>query len=79
MNDSDSDSDTDTDTVTVYSFLLLQDGVELARQATFKATRELIKATHCAQILEGTGERVPTSALDAQGHFKRIATGWGEL
>ena len=32
-----------------------------------------------ARVLEGTGEDVPLSELDAQGRYRRIATGWGEL
>ena len=69
----------DTQTVTVFYFQTLDDGVEMARMAGYKATREQIAAMHSAKILEGTGERVPASELDAQGHYRRLPTGWGEL
>jgi len=69
----------DTQTVTVFHFQTLDDGVEMARMAGYKATREQIAAMHSAKILEGTGERVPTSELDDQGHYRRMPTGWGEL
>jgi hypothetical protein len=69
---------TDPQTVTVYSYRILDHGVEMARQARFKATRERIAASAQAQILEGTAEDVPESELDAQGRYCRIATGWGE-
>jgi hypothetical protein len=69
----------DTPTVTVFYFQNLGDGVEMARMAGYKATREQIAAMHDAKILEGTGERVPTTELDEQGHYRRLPTGWGEL
>jgi hypothetical protein len=69
----------DTQTVTVFYFQTLDSGVEMARMAGFKATREQIAAMNGAKLLEGTGERVPTSELDAQGHYRRLPTGWGEL
>ena len=69
----------DTQTVTVFYFQTLDDGVEMARMAGFKATREQIAAMHGAKLLEGTGERVSTMELDAQGHYRRVPTGWGEL
>lgn len=69
----------DSKTVTVYCFRMLDSGIETARQVGFKATREQIAALRSAEILEGTAERVPTSELDSQGRYRRIATGWGEL
>jgi hypothetical protein len=66
-------------TVMVFSFRSLSGGVEMARQAGFKATREQIDLIPGAQLLEGTGEPVAVADLDGQGHFRRIATGWGEL
>jgi hypothetical protein len=65
--------------VTVYNFQLVDDGIEAARMATFKASREQIGTIPSARVLEGTGEDVPLSELDAQGRYRRIATGWGEL
>jgi hypothetical protein len=69
---------TDPQTVTVYSYRILDHGVERARLARFKTTRERIAASFEAQILEGTAEEVLESALDAQGRYCRVATGWGE-
>lgn len=47
--------------------------------ATCKATRETIVEHLKGSVLEGTGEEVAEEALDAQGRYRRIATGWGEL
>ena len=66
-------------TVTVYNFRTLEFGVEMSRLAGFKATRERIASMGNAVLLEGTEESVPVSELDAQGHFRRMPTGWGEL
>ena len=54
----------DPQAVTVFHFQTLDDGIEMARMAGYKATREQIAAMHSAKILEGTGECVPTSELD---------------
>lgn len=69
----------DTAMVTVYNFELTDGGIEAARLANFKATREEIRAIRSARLLEGTGEKIPLSGLDAQGHYRRVATAWGEL
>jgi hypothetical protein len=69
----------DPQTVTVYHFQTLDEGVEMARMAGFKATREQIAKMGNARLLEGTDERVPASELDPQGHYRRLPTGWGEL
>jgi hypothetical protein len=29
-------------------------------------------------VIEGTAEVVPSSALDAQGHYRRWGSGWSE-
>jgi hypothetical protein len=69
----------ESETVTVFHFETLDGGVEMARFAGYKATRERIAAIRGAKLLEGTGEKVPTTELDAQGTYRRIPTGWGEL
>jgi hypothetical protein len=66
-------------TVMVFNFRSLSASVEMPRQAAYKATRERIESIPGAQLLEGTGEPVSVSELDAQGHFRRVATGWGPL
>lgn len=65
--------------VTVYSFRVQRFPPELASHANFKATRELILHKFKGDVLEGTGEEVLVAELDAEGRFRRIATGWGEL
>ncbi len=67
------------DVVTVYSFLVQSFPPEMATQARFKAPRALIIQKFQGQVLEGTAEQVPISELDAEGRYRRIATGWGEL
>jgi hypothetical protein len=65
--------------VTVFNFQLHDNGIEAARMASYKATREQISAIGSARVLEGTGEQVSRSELDPQGRYRRVATGWGEL
>jgi hypothetical protein len=62
----------------VYAFKLSEGFHELARTMTFKATRDTIQALG-GEVLEGTKQRVPSSELDEQGHYRRINTGWGDL
>ena len=66
------------DSVTVYGFLVFDQHIESPSVSSFKATRQAIQALG-AEVLEGTGEDVPSWAVDGQGHFRRRATGWGEL
>jgi len=66
------------DCVTVYGFLIHDRHVESPSVSRYKATREAIQALG-AEILEGTGQDVPPWALDEHGHFRRRATGWGDL
>jgi hypothetical protein len=66
-------------TVTVYAFRVFDlDACEMV-PGSFKATREAIAAMFKAERLEGTAEDVPHELIDAQGRFRRLATGWGEL
>ncbi len=66
-------------TVTVYSFRVQDFLPESSRHSIFKAPRELIVKKFRGEVLEGTGEEVPLAELDAEGRYRRIATGWGEL
>jgi hypothetical protein len=73
------DHSDDSTEVTVYNYLTI-DGSQGARHpAPFKAPRERIETTLNGKVLEGTAESVPASQLDAQGRYRRRATGWGEL
>lgn len=66
-------------TVTVYNFRTLELGIEMARMAGYKATRQQIASMHNAVLLEGTEEAVPIAELDEHGYFRRLPTGWGDL
>lgn len=67
------------DTVIVYSFHLFGADPEDFELAPFKATREAIAGLYGGRVLEGTAEHVDVGALDRQGRYRRVATGWGEL
>jgi hypothetical protein len=65
--------------VTVYAFRIFDlDACDMV-PGRFKATREAIAAMFKAELLEATAEDVPQELIDARGHFRRVATGWGEL
>ncbi len=66
-------------TVTVYHFRVCEPDVEGFHVSSFKASRELIVDRFGGIVMEGTDEQVEPSALDAEGRYRRIATGWGEL
>ena len=66
-------------TVTVYSFRTYDETTRSLELARFKAPRELIATRFKGQVLEGTEEVIEASALDREGRYRRIATGWGEL
>jgi hypothetical protein len=65
-------------TVIVYNFHLLSSHVERPELASFKATAEVIHALG-GMPLPGTAQEVPADALDAQGRYRRLNTGWGAL
>lgn len=65
--------------VTVYSFRVFELEPEAYHIARFKAPRDLIVERFRGEVLEGTGEDVDASELDAQGRYRRVATGWGAL
>lgn len=66
-------------TVIVYSFRQYDPYLRMHDVAKFKAPRDLIVSRFKGEVLEGTHEEVEASALDADGRYRRIATGWGEL
>ena len=65
--------------VTVFNFREVEPGADIALPAPFKATLEAIESVPRRQLLKGTGEKVPRDALDEEGRYRRVATGWGEL
>ena len=65
-------------TVVVHGVHLYLGHVESPEVAGFKATLEAIKALG-GDPIEGTAQTVLLSDLDRQGHYRRVATGWGEL
>ena len=67
------------DSVTVFSFRVFDPESREMQVASCKATRAAIGAMHLAELLPATAEDVPGDALDAQGRYRRVATGWGEL
>ena len=66
-------------TVTVYAFHLPEPSLECPSIAGFKAPRDAIESRFGGEVLEGTAESVPADELDAEGRYRRVATGWGEL
>lgn len=67
------------ESVTVYNFCTFDLSVKAMRVAHGKAPRELIVARFGGEVLEGTAELVSAADLDAQGLYRRVATGWGDL
>ena len=65
--------------VTVYNFRMLDSGFESAPVSTFKATRQAILDVFGGDPIDSTAERVACDELDAEGRYRRKATGWGEL
>ncbi|MES2714742.1 MAG: hypothetical protein V4795_03220 [Pseudomonadota bacterium] len=66
-------------TVTVYSYKAFDPDTREMQLASGKATRAAIAAMQLAEAVPGTAEDVPRQALDADGRYRRLATGWGDL
>ena len=66
--------------VTVYSYLrpATRAGDE-PEMAPDKAIAEVIRSMPGATLLEGTAMQVPADELDPRSHWRRVATGWGDL
>jgi hypothetical protein len=69
----------ETNPVTVYNFWTYDKGPESPTLAPYKATHEEITRRWHGRVADGTGQSVAMSELDAQGRYRRVATGWGEL
>jgi hypothetical protein len=67
------------DTTTVFSFRTYDSQSHNMVVAPFQAERSVILARFSGEVLEGTGHEVPRDALDRDGRYRRVATGWGEL
>jgi hypothetical protein len=65
--------------VKVYNFWTYDKGAESPQLAPFKATRDAIAKVWKGKLADGTEQVVKASDLDAQGRYRRVATGWGEL
>jgi hypothetical protein len=65
--------------VTVFNFSEFELGSDAPYVSAYKATRETIVSELKCDVMEGTGEVVPVTALDDKGRYRRFATGWGEL
>ena len=68
-----------TETVEVFDFRTFDLQSRVWRRSKFKATRDTIVSNLGGEVLEGTGRDVPRAEVDEHGHYRRIATGWGEL
>ena len=68
----------DAETICVFSFRFYDGHSERPEVAPFKATREVIAELR-GEVIEGTEREVSADELDADGHYRRVATGWGEL
>ncbi len=64
--------------VTVYAFRSFEPHVECPQMSWFKATLGAIRAMG-AEPLPATAEAVADELIDAQGCYRRRATGWGAL
>jgi hypothetical protein len=65
--------------VTVFAFRIVDAGPEAVSISSFKASREAVVERYRGEVLEGTAEVVLADELDAEGRYRRVATGWGEL
>ena len=68
-----------TETVEVFDFRTFDLQSRVWCRSKFKATPDTIASHLGGEVLEGTGRDVPLAELDEHGHYRRIATGWGEL
>jgi hypothetical protein len=64
--------------VTVYSFRTYSGHAEMPVVAPYKATLEAVKAAR-GELVAGTEEVVSQDEVDDHGHYRRQATGWGDL
>lgn len=69
----------ESELIKVHNFWTYEKGAESPQLAPFKATRESIVKIWKGQVADGTEQWVEGTHLDAEGRYRRIATGWGEL
>ena len=69
----------DTHTVTVHGFKVFDPDSREMQVAACKATLAAIGQVASAEPVPGTAEDVPRHALDDQGRYRRVPTGWGAL
>ena len=68
-----------SETVTVFGFKVFDLETHEMQVVGCKATLDAIGRLGLAEPVPGTAEDVPLGALDDQGRYRRVATGWGEL
>ena len=68
-----------SETVTVFGFKMFDLETREMQVVGCKATLDAIGRLGLAEPVPGTAEDVPLGALDDQGRYRRVATGWGEL
>lgn len=68
-----------SETVTVFGFKVFDLETREMQVVGCKATLDAIGRLGLAEPVPGTAEDVPLGALDDQGRYRRVATGWGEL
>lgn len=64
--------------VLVYAFQVYDARTKDEQTVPYKAPLERIEQAGGRPLL-GTAEAVPVEALDREGRYRRIATGWGAL
>ena len=64
-------------TVTVYNYWLPDGSNDHRHVSTAKATLETIQHVLCCEPLLGTAQEVEPDSLNAEGLYRRRATGWG--
>lgn len=68
----------DPDTVIVYNFRVFDTTRKRYVAAMHKAPRHVVQALD-GVVVEGSAEEVGAAELNAEGLYRRVATGWGEL
>jgi hypothetical protein len=67
------------DTLTVFGFKVFDPETREMQVVGCKATLDAIGRLGLAEPVPGTAEDVPLHAVDPQGRYRRVATGWGAL
>lgn len=64
--------------VTVYRYWVVPPQGAHRAMSSDMATLDVIERELGSAALVGTAKLVPETEVDPQGHYRRIATGWGE-